>query len=719
MRRGSAGAPDSDCGRGRARYPARTLASGAALLLLIAGPATAVNRLTVTVGQLTSPAATLSGARVALDLAGGPSIAVRIEHLRVLPRAAPALDDLRLTCERLTASPPYFACRGGQLSVRAGTLGVLTASMAMDFDRRQRTGKLTASDVPLAGGHVRLSAALQPGSWTLEAHASDMDLAQASQIAQPWVRLPAGYKISGHADAQIALTDRPVLTLTAQAQSADLNLTNAPGTVVAQQVSASFSGTLSRTEPDRAQPVSSLTLDAVLHGSKGQALAGPVLLDFSANPLAVEARLERSGSGPLMVSRLDVQQRNLVQARARGVLQPGKRPAIVSAHVDLTSLRFPAAYSSYLQLALATTALGSLQSSGGATGSIDIANDAITHVDCSLHDINFTAPDARILMQHASGEIHWAAAPGTALPSSNIAWERAAAYGLSGGPVRLQFVAWQRNFALLGGDTRLPVFDGAVIVHTLVGRDLGTPQAKVDFDADVSPISMPQLSKAFGWPVMSGALAGHIPLVRYRGHDLTFDGDLVAKVFDGTITGSHIVLRNPLGPWPSLSADVLARSLDLDLLTHTFAFGSITGRVDVEVNGLQLFNWSPVAFDARLYTTPGDRSPHRVSQNAVTRIAGLGGAAGAVKAALESGVLRFFHTFRYDRIGIGCRLQNEVCGMSGVAPAPGGGYYLIEGSGLPRLDIIGNVHRVDWPQLIGQVEAGMRDRGFVVNTGRK
>jgi hypothetical protein len=207
--------------------------------------------------------------------------------------------------------------------------------------------------------------------------------------------------------------------------------------------------------------------------------------------------------------------------------------------------------------------------------------------------------------------------------------------------------------------------------------------------------------------------------VRYRGGELTFDGDLVAKMFDGTITGSHIILNHPLGPWPSLSADVLARGLDLDLVTHTFAFGSMTGRINVDVRGLQLFNWSPVAFDARLYTTPGDRSPHRVSQNAVTRIAGLGGAAGAVKAALESGVLKFFHTFHYDRIGIGCRLQNEVCAMSGVAPAPRGGYYLIAGSGLPRLDIIGNVGRVDWQQLIGQVAESMREHKFVVNTSRK
>jgi hypothetical protein len=686
---------------------------GAALVgLATASSAGAINRLVLTVGQLTSPTVAASGASVSLDLTQSPSVAVRIGHLQVRRPAMPAFDDLQLTCGSLALGPEDFACRDGRLAARAGTFGSVSAALATDFDPRSHVWNFVGSDVPLAGGRLRIDGVLRPGDWSLTLRATGVDLAQAAQVARPWVRLPAGYKVSGHADAQIALTPHPALKLKLSAQSSDFNATNEPGTIVAQRVTASLSGTLVRQE-------GALTVDVLLQGSRGQTLAGPILLDFSANPLTLNAALQRNGKGPVVVSRLDFEQRNLIQAHATGVAQPGAQPNIVRAHVVIASLKFPAAYASYLQLALATTWLGSLQSSGEASGSIDVANDAIVRLDGSLHDVNFTDPSARALIEHASGDIHWTAASGSTLPASTIAWQRGAHYGLSGGRVRLRFVTWQRNFALIGGDTRLPVFDGAVIVHTLVGRDLGTSQAKIDFDADVTPISMPQLSKAFGWPVMNGVVAGHIPLVRYRGGELTFDGDLVAKMFDGTITGSHIILNHPLGPWPSLSADVLARGLDLDLVTHTFAFGSMTGRINVDVRGLQLFNWSPVAFDARLYTTPGDRSPHRVSQNAVTRIAGLGGAAGAVKAALESGVLKFFHTFHYDRIGIGCRLQNEVCAMSGVAPAPRGGYYLIAGSGLPRLDIIGNVGRVDWQQLIGQVAESMREHKFVVNTSRK
>jgi hypothetical protein len=700
--------------RQRRRASARRAAAPALCALVSLGvgsSAMAVNRLVLTVGQLAAPAGTARGVGATLDVTKGASLDMRIARLQLRAAGVPRLDDLQLICDSLAVGPRDFACRGGRLAARTAASGRLSAAVAVDFDPRDRAWRVRASDVPLAGGRLRIAGLLRPQAWSLDAQAAGIDLAQAARIAAPWLSLPAGYQISGHADAQVALTSGPAETLKVDARSADLNLTNQPGTLVAQQVAATLSTTLVRRK-------GTLTVAAHLQGSHGQALAGSVFFDLGANPLTLDTTLRRDASGPVTVSSLELEQRNLARVHAEGIVQLGAHPSVTKAHFTVASLEFPAAYTSYLQLALAASELGSLQSSGTASGSMDIANGTVTRIDCSLHDVGFTQPDARLLMEHLNGSVHWAA-QGTALAPSEVTWRRAAAYGLSGGPVRLQFFTWQRNFALLGGDTRLPVLDGAVIVHTLVGRDLGTSLAKVDFDADVTPISMPRLSKALGWPTMNGELSGRIPLVRYRNRELTFNGDLIAKVFDGTITGSNIVLKDPLGPWPSLSADVLARDLDLDLVTHTFAFGSMTGRIDVDVRGLQLFNWSPVAFDARLYTKPGDRSSHLISQNAVTHIAGLGGAAGAVKAALESGVLKFFHTFHYDRIGIGCRLQNEVCAMSGAAPAPGGGYYLVAGSGLPRLDIIGIVRRVDWQRLIGQVEAGMRDRDFVVNTGGK
>ena len=96
-------------------------------------------------------------------------------------------------------------------------------------------------------------------------------------------------------------------------------------------------------------------------------------------------------------------------------------------------------------------------------------------------------------------------------------------------------------------------------------------------------------------------------------------------MFDGRVSASHLRVRDPLGDWPKLYADIAARNLDLDLITHTFEFGSITGRLDADVTGLETFGISPVAFDLSVRTPSNDRSRHRISQRAVQNLSNIGG----------------------------------------------------------------------------------------------
>ena len=63
---------------------------------------------------------------------------------------------------------------------------------------------------------------------------------------------------------------------------------------------------------------------------------------------------------------------------------------------------------------------------------------------------------------------------------------------------------------------------------------------------------------------------------------------------------SNLELIDPFGRAPRLHADVDMNHLDLELLTRTFDFGTITGRVDVQVKGLELVGWEPSKFDAHI-----------------------------------------------------------------------------------------------------------------------
>jgi hypothetical protein len=261
----------------------------------------------------------------------------------------------------------------------------------------------------------------------------------------------------------------------------------------------------------------------------------------------------------------------------------------------------------------------------------------------------------------------------------------------------------------------LPVFDGGLSIETLRLRHAGTPQMYLRFDAELTPVSLRLLTRSLGWPEFSGTVSGRIPRLQLEDGFVTLGGNLEASVFDGSVTVRNLRLRDPLGEYPQLFADIDVDRLDLAQVTDTFEFGMITGRMSGRIEGLETFDWMPVAFDASFYTTPGDRSPRRIDQRAVSNLSSIGGGSGgSVTAAMQGGFLRFFDSFRYDRLGLSCRLANDVCQMDGVAPADGG-YYIVKGSGLPRIDVIGNQRRVAWTRLVRQLAAITESSGPVVD----
>ena len=52
----------------------------------------------------------------------------------------------------------------------------------------------------------------------------------------------------------------------------------------------------------------------------------------------------------------------------------------------------------------------------------------------------------------------------------------------------------------------------------------------------------------------------------------------------------------------------------------------------------------------------------------MSSLSNVGGGGGGVVQALQSGVLRFFDEYSYDKLGITCRLVGDVCEMSGIEP---------------------------------------------------
>jgi hypothetical protein len=134
-------------------------------------------------------------------------------------------------------------------------------------------------------------------------------------------------------------------------------------------------------------------------------------------------------------------------------------------------------------------------------------------------------------------------------------------------------------------------------------------------------------------------------------------------------------------------------------LNRTFEFGRMTGLASGYVRDLRLLDWRPVRFDAWIETR-ADGPERVISQQAVDSLSQVGGG-----SAVSGLVLRWFDRFPYRKAGLGCELAGNVCTMRGLREADNGGYVILEGRGIPRLDIIGHQRRVDFPRLLAQLSA--------------
>ncbi len=342
--------------------------------------------------------------------------------------------------------------------------------------------------------------------------------------------------------------------------------------------------------------------------------------------------------------------------------------------------------------------LSALAMSGRADVDWNYLDGATRNLAVKLHGVDLVDGQKRFLLKGVDADIPWHAdAPSQAAVSFSAGKLWNVAIGASAFKVAMKGLEFNVPSA------SLPVFDGNFELRDLALRKQGE-EWQWDFSAVLSPVSMEKFSAALGWTEMHGALAATIPKISYRDKLLKVDGKLQFFVFDGLVEADQIRLLDPFGRVPHFSGDIDMRGLDLDLLTRTFSFGNMQGRIDVNVNDLELDNWLPVRFDARLASSPGSY-PKKISQKAVENISSLGGAGGA--AALQRSFMRIFENFGYDRIGLSCVLRNGVCRMDGIEPS-GSGYVIVKGGGIPAINVIGYNHTVGWNELLGRLKRVMQ-----------
>ena len=437
--------------------------------------------------------------------------------------------------------------------------------------------------------------------------------------------------------------------------------------------------------------------------SAGELLVGPLYLPSPEQPIEVSIELVRSDA-LIRFDSISYVNPGVVELQASAVVS-GQNSTWSLSDVHLTQLNadLQHAWPRWVDGLAASFGFSGMQASGEVSASARLSAGQLDALDLNLNGIELTDPKQRLTLAPTSGRIF------TAEGGLNLALELEgiALYGLPIGPTQVRASENAGDWRLTE-PLRMPLLDGAVVLDRLA---LNPDSEAIDdgpdltLDARIETLSLEQLTTTLGWPQFGGNLAGNFPGIEFRDDRLDFTGGININAFSGQIQLTELSVERPFGTLPALAAQVEINRLDLLELTGAFNFGRMEGEVSGWMRDLRLLDWQPVAMDTRLYTHD-DAPKRRISQRAVDNLSNLGGSFGG--ALISGTVLSVFEDFPYRRAGLACRLSNNICYIDGVAKHDSGGFYIVEGRGLPHLDIIGHRRLVDWPQLLSQLEAATR-----------
>lgn len=339
--------------------------------------------------------------------------------------------------------------------------------------------------------------------------------------------------------------------------------------------------------------------------------------------------------------------------------------------------------------------------SAALSGNNILTNKPIVTTNVELKSLNYSYDEQSLGVNDVSGIISWNSS--NSANSSTIRWD-------SGNFQLIPFDGSVLNFKL-GVDSlfidkfKLPVLGGDIVVDSVSVQELGAKveEYKYKLGVQVADIELAQLTTALQWPLMEGTINAGFPMITFGDNLIEFGGSATIDLFDGSMTLQNMQIEDPLGVVPRMSGDLGIKELDLEQLSSTLQFGRITGKLNGHAHDISLEQWFPVKMDMSLYTHEDDDTKRRISQKAVDFISDIGGVGGS----LSRTYLRFFDEFSYDKIGINLKLEDGVCNITGIEPAANG-YYIVKGSFIPRIDIVGYESQVSWLDLVDQVKQAMQ-----------
>jgi len=628
-----------------------------------------------------------------IKLTGTPPSVLEI-NLSELALGGKRWHNLRLQCDRFHITRQLINCSEGWLQ-----LGKRSLSLTFQLSLQHKQFELEIRPLPLKSSVEKWQLVV---SWQSEKWRSSLKIVNGDGRFLADL-LPQGEEpvqirqIRLNGDIHVTGNETSILTLLAQVHVSELSFNDAGGLHAGEQVG--------------------LQLDLNAHKKRNTWLWQGKLVwpegEIFWQPFYF------SGDGHQLTARGAIHDQHIRVAQAKlGVADMGeidfsalidiRNRTLQQARLSAKDLVVSALFANIIRPLAVETALAETEADGRADITWryqDIEDQSLT---IGLRDVSLIDAHERFNFEKINMHLPW---DSNENQSGMIQFDRARILGIPLGATTVSVET--KGMAISAPHAEVPVLDGELQIRDLQAS-LQPSGWQWQFSGQLLPVSMEKLTASLQIQPMFGYLSGTIPRVSYANSTVTMEGELVSGMFDGVVVARNLVLTRPFSMTPHLTADMAMYHIDLDMLTRAYSFGNMQGRVDVTVNNLELSNWEPVKFDAKLASSAGDYK-RRISQAAVKNLIALGGSSAV--SVIQKNLLGMFEQFRYAEIGWGCKLRGRVCYMSGIEPFSRNnkGYVLVKGSGIPAITITGYNSDVDWHELLRRLDQAIESGAPVIH----
>ncbi len=313
-----------------------------------------------------------------------------------------AVTDVALECPDPVVKGPQYGCKDAKVKGLFGRLGRQQFTANATYDSTHGTLAFSTRGMRIAGGGARINGRWLDSGWQIELQSDSARLAELRKVAAPWFELPADLAVDGRTTMTMLLKGAASLgAIEVSGKFSDVTANNTAGTIATDKLAFALDATLTPAGNDWG-------IRARIESNSGQAYSDPIFLDFGQNALV--ANLEGTwftDSGLIHFAPLDVEQQGVVSGTITGDIDVKGTSMLRDLRIELRSLQFPGAFTTFIQPFLVATNFKDFTTSGRLSGTVELDAGAPAALDLQLADVTFDDKNDRVEMRQLSGHVAW------------------------------------------------------------------------------------------------------------------------------------------------------------------------------------------------------------------------------------------------------------------------------------------------------------------------